>query len=401
MPIGPIFRAMNHNRTRVALIILEIAVTLAIVTNCVNMILDERSKMMRSSGFDDDNLLWVRSAPFQPEFREQQYILNHVDSDLRVMKSVPGVRAVVNTSFIPWQGGGSSTTVKIAGTKDIPVRSQIYYSKGDLFGTLGTKLIEGRDFVPNDFDYDQVNGNPKVVIVSRKLAELLFKTPHVAGRQMDDGQAVYTIVGVLDPFYNPYGWPIHEYAFFGPSTVGSFSRGTRFLVRVEPGAMKSVVSALETAMTKSNSGRVITTKTIAETKDNFNAGGRLVQKGMTAVIALLVFVTALGIIGITSLSVAERTKQIGTRRALGATRGNILVHFILENWMVTTAGLALGVLATYGLNFLLVTHVSGVKMDWRYVVVGMVLLWINGVVATIPPAMRGARVSPAVATRSV
>jgi putative ABC transport system permease protein len=154
-------------------------------------------------------------------------------------------------------------------------------------------------------------------------------------------------------------------------------------------------------MTKSNSGRVITIKTIAEIKDTFNSGGRLVQKGMTAVIALLVFVTALGIIGITSLSVAERTKQIGTRRALGATRRNILVHFLLENWMVTTAGLALGILATYGLNFLLVTHVSGVKMDWRYVVVGMVLLWINGVVATIPPAMRGARVSPAVATRSV
>ena len=401
MPFGPIVRAMNHNRTRVLLIILEIACTLAIVTNCVNMIVDERAKMNRQSGFDDDNLLWVRSAPFRPEFREQQYVFNNVDSDLRVMKSVPGVRGVVNTNFVPWQGGGSSGTVKIAGTKDTPVRSQIYYSKGDLFGTLGTKLIEGRDFVPNDFDYDQVNGNPKVVIVSKKLAELLFKTQHVVGKQIDDGSAVYTIVGVLDPFYNPYGWPIHEYVFIGPSTVGSFARGTRFLVRVEPGAMKSVVGALENAMTKSNAGRVITTKTITEIKDNFNSGGRLVQKGMSAIIALLIFVTALGIIGITSLSVAERTKQIGTRRALGATRRNILIHFILENWMVTTAGLALGIIATYGLNFLLVTHVSGVKMDWRYVVVGMLLLWINGVVATIPPAIRGASVSPAVATRSV
>src|SRR6266550_1646329 len=401
MPIGPIVRAMNHNRTRVLLIVLEIAFTLAIVTNCVNMIVDERSKMARKSGFDDDNLLRVRSAPFAPEFREPQYILNHVDSDLRVMRAVPGVRGVVNTNFVPWQGGGSSGTVKIAGTKTVPVRSQIYYYKGDLLGTLGTKLIEGRDFVPNDYDYDQVKDNPKVVIVSRKLAELMFKTAHVVGKQIDDGQSVYTIVGVMDPFYNPYGWPIHEYVVFGPSTVGGFAHGTRFLVRTEPGAMKSVASGLETAMKKSNGGRVITTTTISEIKDNFNSGGRLVQKGMTAVIALLVFVTALGIIGITSLSVAERTKQIGTRRALGATRRNILAHFILENWMVTTAGLVLGIAATYGLNFFLVTHVSGVKMDWRYVVVGMVLLWINGVVATIPPAMRGASVSPAVATRSV
>ena len=401
MPIGPIVRAMNHNRTRVMLIVLEIAVTLAIVSNCVNMIGDERAKINQKSGFDDDNLLWVRSAPFRPEFREFKYIENHVDSDLRVMKAVPGVRAVVNTNFVPWQGGGSSTTVKIAGTKDVPVRTQIYYYKGDLFGTLGNKLIEGRDFVPQDFDYNQEKDNPKVVIVSRKLAELLFKTPHAIGRQIDDGQAVYTIVGILDAFYNPYGWPIHEYVVFGPSTVGSFARGTRFLVRAEPGAMKAVSNGLETAMFKSNNGRVITTKTINEFKDNFFSGGRLVQKGMTAVIALLVFVTALGIIGITSLSVAERTKQIGTRRALGATRRNIVMHFLLENWLLTTVGLLLGIAATYGLNFFLVTHVSGVKMDWRFVFAGVVLLWINGIVATLPPAIRGARVSPAVATRSV
>ena len=63
--------------------------------------------------------------------------------------------------------------------------------------------------------------------------------------------------------------------------------------------------------------------------------------------------------------------------------------------------LILGIAATYGLNFLLVTHVSGVKMDWRYVAIGMLLLWANGLIATILPAMRGANVSPAVATRSV
>src|SRR5439155_15499403 len=166
---------------------------------------------------------------------------------------------------------------------------------------LGTKLIEGRDFVPNDYDYDQVKDNPKVVIVSKKLADLMFKSAHVVGKQIDDGQSVYTIVGVMDPFYNPYGWPIHEYVVFGPSTVGSFARGTRFLVRSEPGAMKSVIAALENAMVKSNRGRVVTSQTITEIKDNFFSGGRLVQKGMTAVIALLVFVTALGIIGITSL----------------------------------------------------------------------------------------------------
>jgi putative ABC transport system permease protein len=122
---------------------------------------------------------------------------------------------------------------------------------------------------------------------------------------------------------------------------------------------------------------------------------------MTAVIVVLVFVTALGILGITSLAVAERTKQIGTRRALGATKGDILKHFLAENWIVTTIGLVLGVIATYALNFALVANVTDTKMPWYLVGVGMVLLWLNGLVATIPPALRAARVAPAIATRSV
>jgi putative ABC transport system permease protein len=116
---------------------------------------------------------------------------------------------------------------------------------------------------------------------------------------------------------------------------------------------------------------------------------------------VLVFVTALGILGITSLAVAERTKQIGTRRALGATKGDILKHFLTENWIVTTIGLALGVAATYGLNYFLVSQFTDTKMPWYLVGIGMLLLWLNGLIATIPPAMRAATVSPAIATRSV
>src|SRR5262245_45245496 len=174
MPIGPIFRAMTHNRTRVFLIILEIAVSLAIVTNCVNMITDERRKMLVKSGFDDDNLLWVRARPFAAEYRDIPYMQKSIDADARLLSSIPGVRAVWNTNFVPWQGGGSSGNVKAAGSKNGPLRTQIYYGAGDLFATLGTRLAEGRNFVPNDYQYDQINGNPTVVIISKELAQLVF-----------------------------------------------------------------------------------------------------------------------------------------------------------------------------------------------------------------------------------
>jgi putative ABC transport system permease protein len=140
-------------------------------------------------------------------------------------------------------------------------------------------------------------------------------------------------------------------------------------------------------------------KTISEIKDNFFVQGRIVRTAMSMVIVLIVLVTGLGIVGVTAFSVTERRKQIGTRRALGATKGAVLRYFLLENWIVTNAGLILGVAAAYGLNVLLVTNAAGAKLDWRFVAAAVVLLWLQGIVATLIPAMRATRFSPVIATR--
>jgi putative ABC transport system permease protein len=406
--MGPIIRAMRHNKTRFILIVLEIAITLAIVTNAVNMILNERKEMNRPSGFDDANLVWMRMRPFAPEFREDPYMEQVIDADLRALATIPGVKAVSNTNFLPWQGGGSSSTVKVAGVKGDVVRTQNYYSTAGIFDTLGVKVVEGRGFQPGDFNYPRED-EPNVAVISRALARLLWNDGgSVVGRafQRSDASGTdvskpFTVVGVIDQFYNPYPWPIHEFAVFFPSRVGSYARGSRFLVRVEPGAMKSVVPMLEKRLLGVNANRVFEMETMDEIKGNFQTASRLVVRLMSGVIVVLVFVTALGIVGITSLAVAERTKQIGTRRALGATRGDILRHFLMENWIVTTMGLVLGVALTYALNFALVTQVADAKVPWYLIVVGMVILWLNGLIATIPPALRAAMVSPATATRTV
>src|SRR5262245_19094608 len=112
MEIGPIVRALRRNKARAGLIVAEIAPTLAIGTNCVAMIVDARGKMTRPSGFDDDNLVSVRSAPFDPAFKEDGYLDNGLDQDLAALRALPGVKAVTNSRFLPWQGGGSSTEFK-------------------------------------------------------------------------------------------------------------------------------------------------------------------------------------------------------------------------------------------------------------------------------------------------
>src|SRR5690242_18804909 len=103
MHIGPILRAMGHNRTRFALIILEIAITLTIVTNCLNMILDQRKAMLKTSGFDDENLLFVTADPFGTEWKDPSFQDNAVHADLRALNSMPGVKAAAATYFLPWQ----------------------------------------------------------------------------------------------------------------------------------------------------------------------------------------------------------------------------------------------------------------------------------------------------------
>jgi putative ABC transport system permease protein len=398
MEFGPISRAILRNKVRFGLIILQIAITLAVVTNAINMILAERSKMLRPSGFDDHNLMWVYSRPFATAFGERAYRISSADADLRELKTIPGVHAVTNTFFIPWQGGGSSASVKVAGGDGSPHQIQVYGTTGSLMDALGTRIVSGRDLRATDID-DDPNSKTANVIISRGAERLMFGDASAVGRQVVDSSTTYSIVGVFDPFYNPYGFPIDEYVmFYGAHS--SFG-GASFLVRTDPGAMKSVAQEIPKKLVALNDGRNVDIKSIDEMKHQYFIESRIVVGGMTAVIVLLLLVTGLGIVGVTSFAVAERTRQIGTRRALGATRPAIVRYFLVENWMITSLGSVLGLVLAYALNYVLVTSTQGVKLDWRLLVIGIALLWLQTIAATIAPAMRAALVPPVIATRAV
>jgi putative ABC transport system permease protein len=399
MEFGPIIRALKRNKVRFLLIVVQIAITLAVVTNAITMIRDESEKMMKSSGFDDDNIVWVSTRPFAPAFKDLPYRISAVNADLRAIQSTPGVVAVANTNFLPWQGGGSSGEIAAGGGDGSKFRTQVYYNTPGILDTLGVHLVSGRNIRDTDIDDNPDSKAPGTAVISRDLEKLVFKGQSAVGKQLleSGGDGVVNVVGVFDTFYNPYGWPIHEYAVFYAGHVSR--RGAQYLVRVKPGTMKQTVPLIEQRMMQANNGRNIAMKTISEIKDNYFAQGRIVRGGMSMVILLILIVTGLGIVGVTAFSVTERRKQIGTRRALGATKGAVLRYFLLENWIVTNTGLILGVLAAYGLNILLVTKTSGAKLDWRYVVAAVVLLWLQGMIATLIPAMRATRFSPVIATR--
>src|SRR5262245_38821699 len=291
MEFGPILRSMRRNKVRYGLIVAEVALTLAIVANCVNMIRDYRGKLAIKSGFDDDNIIRVTSRPFAAAFKEDGYLDNSLRQDLAALRAIPGVVAVSNTRFLPWQGGGSSMETRPLGARSEMLRNQVYNADESTIAALGAKLIEGRNFTreetesetlrlraifakprPSGPDGTPIEKTSQDIIVSKAFAELLFPGGKALGKRTEDNDGdTYTIVGVIDRFYNPYGWPIHEYVMFFPGYSRNFAGGAGFLVRTEPGRKAAVQAAIEKTLVTADPGRTVQVQLLTEVKARFQS----------------------------------------------------------------------------------------------------------------------------------
>jgi putative ABC transport system permease protein len=403
MEFGPIFRSLLRNRARVILIVVEVALTLAIVANCLSLILDTRAQLAKPSGFDDEHIAVVQSNPFDDRLRDPAALNRLVDQDRRALQALPGVRAVTHTDLRPWERSGQITAIRVPGTRVEPTRTQSAEADPGLFATLGISIAQGRGFTEAEYEHgaDARLDEVQPVVVSRALADQLYPGGGAVGKPVgyaDESQR-FLIVGVVDRFYNPFG-ETSDKVILHPARSVSFDSGSHYLVRTagDPGSM---LPQLEKSLLGVEKGRFLRLRTTVENRDEFHGRDRLLVASLNAVMALLVLVTALGIVGLTAFSVAERQRQIGTRRALGADRMAIVRHFLLENWMVTSFGVALGVALAYGLNFGLVTWVAGARLSPATVAAGAAALWVIGLGAALGPALRGARVPPAIATRNV
>jgi putative ABC transport system permease protein len=159
---------------------------------------------------------------------------------------------------------------------------------------------------------------------------------------------------------------------------------------------------VEEMLAGSNPDRIVRSmSTMTETRARSYLEDSAMIKLLVFIVSLLTAITGLGIVGLASFNVARRTRQIGTRRALGASRPAILRYFLLENFLVSSVGIVSGAILAVGLNIWMVQMFDLTPVAWYIIPAAMIALWLVGQAAVLGPARRASLVPPAVATRSV
>jgi putative ABC transport system permease protein len=402
--IGPIFRALTRNKLGALLIALQIALTLAIVTNAAFIIGERSASIDRPSGLDEANTAVFITNLFDSNVDQRQLYRD----DLEALRALPGVAAAAPAQSIPISGSGWGED--LYNDPELPSNESINFGNFMVdehgLAAFDLELVAGRNFQPDEIlerGFDNIEF-PEIIIVSQALADELFPDGDALGQTVWDepnGERPMRIIGIYDHMQN--AWPsssnVNNTALM--PTIALFGGQMMYVVRSEPGQLESVMAAAEEYLAKNRSRIVEAVRSYPEQKSRTYSGDIAMVKLLTAVIVVLAGVTGLGIVGQAWFSVTQRTRQIGTRRALGATRFDIVRHFMVENWLITSAGLAVGLAGTLALNWFLDTQYEVGRVPLWYLPTGMAALWLLGQLSVLLPARKAATIPPALATRSV
>ncbi|MDQ2701269.1 MAG: ABC transporter permease [Pseudomonadota bacterium] len=408
MELRPILSTLRRHKTASALIVLEIALSCAIICNALFLITGRLDRMQRPTGMAENELVRVLITGIGTD--DNAGALTR--SDLAVLRGLPGVQSASVTNQMVFDGSSWNSGVSLSPDQThVTLSSTIYMGDAKLPETMGLKLVAGRFFNPDEMlEWSVVNepgydATVPVAIITSDMAEKLWPGQDPIGKTLyswgDDGTRV---VGVVDKLARPndQGGPTAYYYSMILPIIPDYTVGGRYLLRVDPSRRAEVLEAAATALQRNGPRRIILEKdTLEDTRGEYYRQDRAMAWMLVIVSVLLLVVTALGIVGLASFWVQQRTKQIGVRRALGATRGQILRYFQTENFILATAGIVIGMLLAFGLNQLMMSKAELPRLPAIYLPVGALVLWLLGQVSVLGPARRAAAVPPAVATRSV
>ncbi|MGC1457768.1 MAG: ABC transporter permease [Steroidobacteraceae bacterium] len=405
MEILPILSALRRNKVGALLIGLQIALTLAIVCNCLSVIQQYREQMARPSGMDESNVFSVNNTWVgQPDDLKAR-----TTADIAALRSLPGVLDAEATNGFPLGGSAFVTGINVKPDQKQPTASTAeYFVDEHGLAVYGVKLIAGRWFSAGEVKELHMGDDETApsVVLTRGLARTLFPSGDALGQVVYvNSSAPIRVVGIVERAQSPwasfsqFGTSPENSMFLPHQFVGNYAS---YLVRTRPGELATVMGAVRDRLYAVTRRRIIMSVTpFRETRERAYQSQRSLSILLGGLCALLLTVTACGIVGLVLYWVAQRRRQIGMRRALGARRVDILRYFQVENLLIAGTGAVIGIAIGLAGNTWLAKTLTLTRMSPGYIAVGAVIVLALSQVAVLWPAFRAAAIPPAAAIRDL
>lgn len=405
MDILPILSSLRRHKITAMLLILQIALTCAIVCNAVFLIKQRVDRMHMTSGVAEQEVVRIRMASISTGIDTYP----RVAEDLAMLRQIPGVTQVASVNQVPFGNSSNNSGVKTDPDQKKSVLNATNYYGANIVETLGAQLVAGRNLRPDDYaDLKTVTDAlakgdnkalPQNIVITQSMADKLWPGQNPLGKPVYFDKTPLYVVGILKDLVRPAIWndAYAKYSMVMPIRVAS----GQYLIRTAPQERERVLKTALEKLKAADPNRVVLNKeTMEDVRTRFFQDDRAMTGLLVGVCVALLVVTALGIVGLGSFWVAQRRRQIGVRRALGATRTDILRYFQTENFLLATMGIVLGMVLAYGINLFLMVHYELPRMPGIYLPIGALALWLVGQAAVLGPAMRASEVPPVVATRA-
>jgi putative ABC transport system permease protein len=392
----------RSHRWRNAFVVVEVALALVLLIGAGLMIRSFARLQSIDPGFDAKNLLTVRLLlPTSKYGQDSQRIAFFKQLGER-LDSIPGVRSAGAISVLPFGTGGAATSIEIEGRPAPPPGQQLV---GDVrvvdngyFGTMRIPLLQGRTFTEREQTQES-----HVVIINEAMARDFFPGEDPIGKRvtisMKDENLPSEIIGVVrdvrhaaleTPARAMTYWPYPELAYSGLTLV----------VRTESEPLAAVNAIRREVLALDKDQPIADISTMEQLLSDSVSRARFsaMLLGVFAGVALLL--AAVGIFGVMSYGVSERTHEIGLRMALGAQASDVLTLVVRQGMVLTLGGIVIGLGAAFALTRVMSSLLYGVSATDPLTFAAIsVLLAAVALLACYLPARRATKVDPMIALR--
>jgi putative ABC transport system permease protein len=407
MELLSIVTGLRRHKATSALIALQVALTLCIVSNALFVVHDRLVRIDRPTGIDEADFAMFRNEWLTP----QGDLKARIQGDLAVLRSAPGVADAYATNGVPLYLGGGAGGVGLKPNQETPSAYTAEYIVDDhAMKTLGIRLTEGRWFTAGEIveRHDSPEDGPPIVIITRALATKLFPAGQALGSSIYVGKKASSIIGIAERLVTPllYGVPAQVMDSFFENSIlipGLLVESSYlYVIRATPGQRDAALLASQRLLAQHDRARGIDlVHTFPAIRAESYKTDRSLASLLSLVCAMLLLVTGLGIVGLASYWVGLRRSPIGIRRALGARRVDIVRYFQIENVLIVGCGAAVGLALAVATNLWMVQKMALPRMGVHYAIAGAAIVLILGQLAVLWPARRAASIPPARATRAL